>query len=369
MILISPTAFKGTLSPFEAARAIAFGLRRELPRVPMSLVPLADGGDGTLEVLARALSANVRKKRVQGPLGRFVKARWALARRVANLSGPVAIIEMAEASGLKHVRGKNKIRQASTVGTGELIKAALDAKCRTILIGVGGTATADGGAGALWSLGLRYRDSRGHFLDPYPNALGQLRSVDWSGLDPRLERTKIIVLCDVTNPLLGKNGSARVFGPQKGATPADVVFLERFLGRWSRFARANTIKTPGAGAAGALAYGLSAFLKARLADGGRFILEVSKWKRAAHRAKWVITGEGQLDQTSFSGKTIGAAAQARGRARIAVVCGKNRLSRIDLKKRGVFAVEEIGPQGLVRPVETLRKASERLGRRIRKENG
>ncbi len=356
-VLISPTAFKGTLSPHEASRTLHTVIKKRFPRARIRSLPLADGGDGTLDVLMTSMKGRLVSTRVNGPQGKRVTAHWALC------AGKIAVIEMARASGLALVMGRNDTRAATSYGTGELIKAALNKGCRTILIGVGGTATSDGGAGALRALGLKYFDKAGRLLDGPPNQMIQLNRVDWSGLDPRLKKTSISVICDVTNPLLGKNGSAHTFGPQKGASPRDVLFIERVMKKWSTFARFQTRRKAGAGAAGALAFGLSGFLNARLVRGTPFIMERLAWRKAAQNADVIVTGEGRLDKTSFSGKVIGEItrhAAWRGRTKVFAVCGDSPLGTVYLGHHGIAHIERLGPAGLRRPAPSLRRAAERL---------
>jgi len=178
--------------------------------------------------------------------------------------------------------------------------------------------------------------------------------------DSRLNKVRIDVACDVKNPLLGLLGSARTYGPQKGASPKQVLLLEKALGRWSRFARMNIAAAPGAGAAGALAFGLAGFAGARLVDGARLIMEAVHWQAAAQKADFIVTGEGRLDPTSFSGKVIGAICRQRGRARVAVICGFNTVSLAHLKKMGIDFLVEMGPKGLASPQKSLARAARAL---------
>ncbi len=303
--LLSPTAFKSTLSPGRAAQIMRAVIKKQNPHWIVQCLPIADGGDGTLDVLSLALRARTKRSQVTGPLGKKVWARWAVAPKGPLVPEKTAIIEMARASGLALVSGKNKIMEATTYGTGELIQAALTSGCRRIVMGVGGTATGEGGIGALQALGLKYFDKHHQSLSGSPQNLLKIKEINWSQLDPRLRNVKIFVVCDVTNPLLGPHGSARTFGPQKGATPKQVEQLEKGLRHWARFAKFQTKNHSGAGAAGALAYGLSAFLGAQLVRGSPFIFKMLNWKKSAKKADVIISGEGQLDQTSFSGKAIG----------------------------------------------------------------
>lgn len=360
-LLISPTAFKGTLTPRQAAEAI----RRAVPKgISAESLPLADGGDGTLEVLASAWSARYRWTRVTGPLGRPVRAAWAMGRPAIFGRKKTAIIEMARASGLALTRGRNRIMEASTTGTGELIRAALDAGCRRILIGVGGTATGEGGAGALQALGLRCLDRAGRPLRPTPSELKRLVRVDLARLDPRLRTATIFVLCDVDNPLLGPRGSARTFGPQKGATPAQVRSLESVLRTWARLAPRKAARRSGAGAAGALAFGLAAYAGARLVPGAPFIADAVGWDESARRASGIVTGEGRIDRTSFTGKVVGEivrrARRQRHRPEVWCLAGSVSVPRTVLRRKGVARVEALGRQGLLHPARALKTAARRL---------
>lgn len=330
-ILISPTAFKGTLSPHQAARLILRGAKKKFPSASFSVLPLADGGDGTLEVLSTPLHAKKMTTRVQGPLGKPVRAAWARA-------GKTAVIEMARASGLALVKGKNRIMEATSTGTGELLRAAMDRGAKKILMGVGGTACADGGAGALRALGLRYYDAHGKELTAKPSDLARLSRVDFKNLDARLKRTNIFILCDVRNPLLGPSGSARTFAPQKGASPSQVRQLEKIMAHWSKFASRPTKNKPGAGAAGALAFGLSAFIGAKLMPGTPFIMRELKWDKAKTQADMIFTGEGRLDKTSFQGKVIGEILKRRGHSKVVAICGSSLIPARDARRAGLFGV-------------------------------
>ncbi len=268
---------------------------------------------------------------IEGPLGKKTAARWA---KIGN----TAVIEMARASGLALVKGKNRIMEATSAGTGQLIRAALDRGCKKILIGVGGTACSEGGAGALMALGLRYYDKNRKILSARPVDLLKLDAVDWTHFDRRIGKTEVRVLCDVTNPLLGKNGSARTFGPQKGATPSQVRALEKMLAQWSRFAKHKVANKPGTGAAGALAFGLAGFAGAKLVPGTMAVMNALDWEQAAGEADIIFTGEGRLDKTSFQGKVIGEIARRKKKAKVVAVCGSSALSEKEAKELGLDAV-------------------------------
>lgn len=279
-IVVAPTAFKETFTPGEAARAIARGVRRALPRARVELLPVADGGDGTREVLSTG--GRTRTARVLDPLGRPIRAPF-------TIRGDVAILEMADASGLKLLdRSERDPEKTTTFGTGQLIAAAFRAGARRVLLGVGGSATVDGGEGALRAIG-----------------------------DPRLCR-RITVLCDVSTKLLD---APRVFGPQKGASPAAVKRLEKKLRALPR----RVWNLEGSGAAGGLAGGLAAH-GARLVRGADYILRALDFRRRLRGASLVLTGEGRFDATSLEGKAVGAVIRACGRIPYVVICGSATIS-------------------------------------------
>lgn len=360
MILLAPTAFKGTLTPKQASHAMAQAVQEIRPAIRYVKCPLADGGDGTLDVLMSALKGKFKRAPVKGPLGNSVKARWGRINKISGFQGPVGIIEMAEASGLRLLRGKNRIREATTEGTGQLIKAAIQSGCRTLIIGVGGTATSDGGAGALHALGFRFLDKYQKELKPTPSELIHLVRIDRSRLDPRNKTTVIYVLCDVTNPLLGSRGSAKTFGSQKGASAADVEFLERFLKKLSGHAQRGAHRLPGSGSAGGMAFGLAGFLGARLKPGGPFVLKTVGWKKLVQRAALIITGEGRIDGPSFSGKVVGAVCAARQGRPVSAVCGATVLKKSQLKKKGIQDFEVLGKTGLINSELAVKKATLKL---------
>ncbi|MBI3857972.1 MAG: glycerate kinase [Planctomycetes bacterium] len=320
VIVVAPNAFKETFSPHEAARLIARGLRRALDAT-LLLIPLADGGDGTLDALRASLGGRKVSVRVTGPLRTPVRAHYLRA-------GKTAVIEMAKASGLKLVPpGRRDPTVTTTRGTGELIAHAYARGARRILLGVGGSATVDGGAGAL------------------------------EVVTPAMARC-ITILCDVTNPLLGPKGAAPVFGPQKGATPVQVRFLERRLAAWARDLKRRTgvdvRRIPGAGAAGGLPAGLVAF-GAKIVPGAEYILREAGFPRPCD---FVVTGEGCVDRTSLGGKVVGTVLKLSP-APVVLVCG-----RCELKRRA-FETGDRAPGALVRAAERAGrwiKARRRLGR-------
>jgi len=301
-IVIAPNAFKGTLTALQAATCIEAGLKAGLPRVHTIKIPIADGGDGTLHALVHATGGKLLKARIHDPLGRPITATW-------GLSGDrtTAILEMATASGLALLKPAERNPLITrTDGTGELLRHALDRGVKKILLGIGGSATNDAGTGAARALGARFLDNRNRDLPPGGGALAGLHRIDLSHLDPRLATTDIEVACDVTNPLTGPRGASRIYGPQKGATPAMVRHLDAALRNFAHILRRdhhrNIDKIPGAGAAGGMGAGLLAFTPARLRPGINIVLDAVRLRDQLKHADLVITGEGRLDPQTAHGK-------------------------------------------------------------------
>ncbi len=311
-IVVAPQAFKGSLGAFQVCDAIGDGIRQVFPEAEVCVSPMADGGDGTLEVLAQGTQGKTISSRVTGPLGHEVEALWGVLG-----DGRTAVIEMARASGLALVPGdKQDPLVTTTYGTGELIRHALEAGYRDFIVGVGGSATCDGGAGMAQALGARLLDSQGQDLPGGGGALARLDRVDVSGIDSRVAESRFQVASDVTNPLCGPEGTAAIYGPQKGATPAMVRELDDAMAHYARVLKRDMgidIKdVPGAGAAGGLGAGLMVFLKAQLRPGVDVVAEAIDFAGRLHGADLVITGEGQLDGQSAYGKTIlGVASRAK----------------------------------------------------------
>lgn len=311
-IVIAPDSFKESLSAFQAARAIEKGFRDVFPEVEYVLIPMADGGEGTVQSLVDATGGTVIEKRVTGPLGEPVDAFFGLLG-----DGKTAVIEMAAASGLHLVPNEKRNPLLTTTrGTGELIRAALDKGVEHLIIGVGGSATNDGGAGMIQALGGRLLDQKRQEIAPGGGHLSELVEIDLSSLDSRLKKVKIDVACDVDNPLTGPNGASAVFGPQKGATPEMVRQLDENLSRFADVVEQTLEKpirhVPGAGAAGGLGAGLLAFLDAELKRGVEIVLEAVQFQERIKDASLVITGEGRIDGQTVSGKTpIGVAKAAK----------------------------------------------------------
>ncbi|MEU2351687.1 glycerate kinase [Streptomyces misionensis] len=335
-VLVAADKFKGSLTAVQVAERVTAGLRRVVPDLPVEALPVADGGDGTV---AAAVAAGFERREVwvAGPLGESVTAAFALR-------DGTAVVEMAEASGLQRLpAGVFAPLTASTYGSGELLRAALDAGARTIVFGVGGSATTDGGAGMLAALGARFLDGDGAPVPPGGGGLAGLARADLSGLDPRLSSVELVLASDVDNPLTGPKGAPAVYGPQKGASPAQVRALDAALGHYAKVleaevgARAATYAAaPGAGAAGGIGYG-ALLLGARFRPGIEVMLDVLGFAPALERASLVITGEGSLDEQTLYGKApagVAAAARAAGKEVVAV-CGRLALSEPLLRGAGI----------------------------------
>jgi glycerate kinase len=336
-ILVAPQEFKGTLSAHEAAAAIADGFRQALPDAEVLELPLSDGGPGFVECLVEALNGEYAQSAVTGPLGGQVLARWGLV-TAAGEPGVTAVLELASAAGLSLVpAGGLRPLDATTYGVGELIWHALSAGATRICLGVGGSATTDGGAGILQALGARLLDDAGN-LAPGGGPLTSLARLDLARLDRRLAGTELLVATDVRNPLSGPDGAAAVYGPQKGASPQQVELLDAGLRRWAEVLEQVTGHSvddlPGAGAAGGAAAGLVACCGARIVSG--FDLVAEAVGLAAHLA-WAdvaVTGEGRFDSQSLQGKVTGRLAEmARAQDKRCVVLA----GRVDGRAPGLEA--------------------------------
>lgn len=310
-IVIAPDSFKESLSAPDVAAAIARGWQQVFPEAQVLLRPMADGGEGTVDAVLAATGGERRECTVRGPLGEPVQAHWGW------LGEGTAVLEMAAASGLHWVpRERRDATITSSYGTGELIRLALDAGARRIILGLGGSATNDGGAGLLQALGVRFLDADERELAPGGLALAQLAQVDVSSLDPRLLQVRFEIAADVDNPLCGPRGASHVFGPQKGANPQQVEQLDAALECYARVVAATLgedhSRQPGVGAAGGLGFAARAFLHASFRPGIELVAELSGLAEAVQGADLVITGEGQLDSQSLHGKTpVGVARVAR----------------------------------------------------------
>ena len=355
-VVIAPDKFKGSLSAPEVASRLSAGLQagfaasRPGEGFESTLIPVADGGEGTLDA-AVGSGFTRRSATVTGPTGQLIKAEFAVR-------GEEAVIEMAAASGLAVLPGfgdgsapnTETAKSSTSLGTGELIRAALDLGCRHIILGVGGSANTDGGAGVLQGLGAVLLDADGNELSGGGAALARLDRIDFSNLDVRLEATDFVLASDVDNPLLGRTGAAAIFGPQKGATPDDVATLDAALAHFVQVL-ANEIgpeaqdaaQAPGAGAAGGVGYIAIAALGAARRPGIDVVLEFTELEQRLSGADLVITGEGSLDEQSLLGKTPMGVARAAARSGIPViaVCGRSTLSPEQLSESGFESVHAL----------------------------
>jgi glycerate 2-kinase len=311
-VVIAPDKFKGSLSAGQAVEAMARGVLRAFPGAELDRVPMADGGEGTVEALVTATGGRFLEAQVSGPMDEPVRARYGLLG-----DGGTAVIEMAAASGLVLVpHDRRDPTRASTRGTGELLLAAMDAGAKKVIVGIGGSATNDGGAGLAQALGYRLLDANGRELEPGGGGLARLHRIDSSGRDRRVDAVEILVACDVDNPLCGPRGASAVYGPQKGATPAIVEQLDRALDRFAQVVErelgVSIRDLPGAGAAGGLGGGLVAFAGGRLERGIDLVIDAVGLAERLRGASLCLTGEGSIDGSSAYGKTaVGVAHLAR----------------------------------------------------------
>jgi glycerate kinase len=368
-VLIAPDKFKGSLTAAEVAEALAAGVRRARPDVDLSLVPVADGGDGTV---AAAVAAGFTEVPVTaaGPTGEPVDTRYARL-------GDLAVVEMADVSGLARLPdGVPAPMTATSRGTGEVLAAAIAAGCRRIVLGIGGSAGTDGGAGLVGALGARLLDRDGHPLPGGGGALASLASVDVAGLRERLHGISLTVACDVDNPLVGPRGAAAVYGPQKGAGPAQVVDLDDALGHWADLVADATGQdlrsTPGAGAAGGVGFAALALMGAELWPGIDLVLDLVGFRDRLPGAGLVVTGEGRLDEQTLHGKAPAGVARAARVAGVPVVAvsGQNTLDPSSLRAAGItaaYALTDLEPD-VQRCVREAAPLLVRLGERIAAEH-
>ena len=362
-VVVAPDKFKGCLPAPAVARAIGAGLRAAGPGLDVAELPVADGGDGTLTA-ASAAGFRLVPVTAEGPTGQQVHS-------AIGLRDQVTVIELADVTGLQRLPGPRAPLRASTFGLGQLVAAALDHRARTIIIGVGGSASTDGGAGMMQALGLRLLDRRGRPIGRGGGALLDLAAADTTGLDPRLHATTVLVASDVDSPLLGPAGAVRMFGPQKGADAGQIALLERGLSRWAEVTSLATGKdvalTPGAGAAGGTGFAALAYLAAAIRPGIDLILELAGFDAAAARTDLVITGEGSLDEQTLRGKAPLGVARAAARHGIpaVAVAGRSALPAGALATAGFAAAYlltslEPDPAACLRDAASLLEQTGRL---------
>ena len=364
-VLVAPDKFRGTLTAVQAARAIATGWRRSRPEPGEEIdeLPMADGGEGTLDTLVEALGGRRLRARVHGPLGDPVDAEYALVR---GARGPAAVVEMARASGLELLsEGRRDPVRTTTFGTGELVRAALSEGPEEILLCIGGSATNDGGVGMAQALGVRFLDREGKEIGPGGGALLDLAAIDATGLHPAVRRTRFVVACDVDNPLTGPQGAAAVYGPQKGAGPEDVLLLDRALAHLAavvnRDLGIDVRGLSGAGAAGGLGAGLVAFVGARLRPGVDVVMDAVRFAERLAHADGAITGEGKLDAQSLRGKVpagVIRAAREAGKP-VMVLCG-----RAEVAPEGAEVASLVERFGEERALTDARRALEDLAAEV-----
>ena len=304
-VAIAIDSFKGSLGSMEAGNAAAEGIRRVLPDAECVVRPLADGGEGTVEALASGLGGKLRNVEVTGPAGKPVVATYGLV-------GEMAVMEMAQAAGITLVSGNEKNPlHTTTFGVGEMIKDAIAQGCRRFIVGIGGSATNDAGAGMLQALGFRLLDGEGRDIPFGGAALSRVSKIDRSGAVPELGECTFRIACDVTNPLCGEKGASAVYGPQKGATPEMVATLDSALAHFAAVAGGDS-EYPGTGAAGGLGFAFHEFLGAELKSGVEIVLEETCFEEVVRDADVVVTGEGRLDSQTVMGKApIGVARMAK----------------------------------------------------------
>ncbi|MGN7409262.1 glycerate kinase [Sporosarcina sp. SAFN-010] len=318
-ILVAPDSFKGSLSALHAAEAMAEGIREADPTSMPVLLPAADGGEGTMQSLVDATNGRFVSLHVEGPLGHLIPAKYGILGDCST-----CVIELAEASGLMHLTDQDRNPLiTSSFGTGQLLVHALNAGYRDFIIGLGGSATNDGGAGILQALGMKLLDSNGKEIPKGGAALQQLYTIDPFFFDPRIAESTFLIAADVTNPFIGPNGASAVFGPQKGASNVDVELLDRSLSNFADIIEQQTgvslHQTPGAGAAGGAGGVFQVFFPSNFQSGINIVLETLHFDEHLKTADLVITGEGRSDSQTFSGKTPYGIAQAARQKNVPVI--------------------------------------------------
>ncbi len=358
-IVLAADSFKGSNSSRNVGEALKRGMERIYPTAEYLIIPIADGGEGTTEAVLEAAGGELRSFTVTSPLGETVDAG------IGILPGNRGVIEMAAASGLPLVpEDKRDPSKTTTRGTGELIKAALDAGCREIMIGIGGSATNDCGVGMAQALGIRFLDASGAEIGPGGGELARLESIDPSGLDSRIGETTIHVACDVNNPLWGPKGASATYGPQKGADPEMVELLDKALKRCAGIMKRDLGKEvgdiPGSGAAGGLGAGLVGFLDGKLEKGIDAVLTILRFEQLIAGADLVITGEGKLDyQTAYGKVPAGVATWAKRVGGIPVIAVVGDIGE------GFEAVHDVGIDAVISSVNRAMPLAEAMGNSTR----
>lgn len=341
--VLAPDKYKGSLTGQQFCEIVAKGIRKVFPNAEITHMPLADGGDGTMEVVQHYLQASKVEVMVKDPLFRNIESGYLISKE-----NKIAFIEMSEASGYK-LLAKDELNcmKTTSVGLGQLITHAIQQDVNEIVLGIGGSATNDAGMGMASALGYQFLDEKGNQLSPIGENLAQVAKIDVSNVLLELENIKIKVACDVNNPFYGKDGAAYVYGPQKGASPEEVVFLDRGLQHFAQVVHkqfgVDVQDISGAGAAGGMGAGTKVFLNAELASGIDLIKEMADFDAAIEGADWIVTGEGQLDGQTLSGKTIDGVLQSAKAKKIpvAALCGSVSVSLDEMEAMGLQYVASI----------------------------
>lgn len=336
-IVIAPDKFKNSLTGFDFCNAVEDGIKQIIPDAVILKLPLADGGDGTIEVVDFYLKGEEIKVEVNNPFFQRIEATY-----LYSETSKTAFIEMAEASGVKLLKPQQfDCKNATTLGTGDMIADAIEKGASKIILGIGGSATNDCGIGMATALGFRFLDENSEEVTPIGANLSKIVSIDVTNVHPKLNNVSFEIACDVTNSLYGKNGAAYVYGPQKGATEADVKLLDKGLKDFAKIIQAvfnlDAQSVKGAGAAGGMGIASKVFLKGTLEPGIQLIKNLANFDSKLEHADWIITGEGKLDVQTFSGKTIqGVMASAKAKhIKVAAFCGAIDLDENSLKNFGI----------------------------------
>jgi len=375
-IVVAPDSFKECLTATQVALAISEGIKRIVPEAEITCIPVADGGEGTVEALVTATGGKIISVQSVDALNRPIQSFFGILG-----DGKTAVIEMAAASGIEllALEERNPLI-TSTFGTGLLIKAALDAGFVRIIIGIGGSATNDGGAGMAQALGFKFPDTKGNPIGMGGGSLGELFTIDDSEIHPQLQKSNITVACDVRNPLFGASGATYIYGPQKGATPEMLEILEKNLIHYSGILQQklgmNVSEIPGAGAAGGLGAGLMAFCKAELVSGFELISKLTNLEKQIGQASLVFTAEGKIDSQTAFGKTISGVAQLSKKYNIPVIAlaGTVTDDLTELYSQGVTSIFAIGNQPMsleeskARAAELLANTTAQIMRTVRAYN-
>lgn len=364
-VVVAVDSFKGSLTSVEAGQAIKEGILRAVGDAEVLVCPIADGGEGTVAALVHGMKGSFRQTEVTGPLGERVVAKWGIIGgkttgdpQTADRVEKTAVIEMAAAAGLILVEpARRNPLYTTTYGVGELIREAIREGCRHFIIGIGGSATNDGGVGMLEALGFAFLNSEGQRIPRGAIGLAELKSIDSEGVDPALEDCTFRIVCDVQNPLCGPNGCSHVFASQKGASEAQIVEMDAWLGEYARIVGdRGDPEMPGAGAAGGLGFAFSAFTNAKLERGIDIVMDETGLETKIQNADIVITGEGRIDEQTFMGKVPAGVATLVGKygKRVLAFCGSATEAAASCRAHGIEAVFPIMCEGV-----TLEEAMEK----------